>query len=69
MKKFKRAKHVFLKQNDIDHCINNGLDITYLYDEMDSKYSGDIGKEPKKYYVPKGTKRGRPKQSNNEQEQ
>jgi hypothetical protein len=33
---------------------------------MASKYGGDVEKEPKKYYIPTGAKRGRPKKENNE---
>jgi hypothetical protein len=69
VKTFKKAKHVYLKQSKVDYCVNNNLDIMYLYEEMESKYSGDIGNK-KKYYTPTGKKRGRqPKQNNNEQEQ
>jgi hypothetical protein len=69
-KKFKSGKHIYLKQSEIDYCVNNDLDVGYLYDEMDSKYSGDIGKPPRKYYTPTGKPRGRrPKQKENEQEQ
>ena len=67
-KKFKRAKHSYLKQSQIDYCVNNDLDVTYLYDEMDSKYKGGVT-DKKNYYVPRGTPRGRPKENNNEQEQ
>ena len=61
--------HTLLSSEDINYCINNGLDIMYLYNEMASKYSGDIGKPPKQYYIPTGKKRGRSKIDNNEQEQ
>jgi hypothetical protein len=67
-KKFKSGKHAYLKQSQIDHCINNGLDVTYLYDEMDAKYKGGIA-EKKQYYKPRGTSKGRPKKNTNEQEQ
>ena len=69
IKKFKSAKHSYLKQSDIDYCLNNDLDIVYLYTEMASKYSGDVDKEPKKYYIPTGKPKGRRKKDNNEQEQ
>lgn len=59
--------HSLLPQENIDYCINNGLDIEYLYDEVLSKYGG-IEKEKKQYYVPTGVPRGRPKKYNNEQE-
>jgi hypothetical protein len=64
VKKFKSAKHVLLKQKDVDHCINNNMDVMYLYDELLSKYGGfdDVEKPKKQYYVPTGAKRGRPKQ-------
>jgi hypothetical protein len=65
-KKFKSGKHIYLKQSEIDHCVNNDLDIGYLYDEMGSKYSGDIGKPPKKYYIPTGKPKGRRKKEDNE---
>lgn len=61
--------HTLLSSEDINYCINNGLDIMYLYDEMASKYNGDVEKEPKKYYTPTGKPRGRRKKDNNEQEQ
>ena len=67
-KKFKSAKHSYLKQSQIDHCVNNGLDVLYLYDEMDAKYKGGIT-EKKSYYTPRGTSKGRPKKNTNEQEQ
>jgi len=68
-KTFQSAKHIFLKQSQIDHCINNGMDIMYLYDELLSKY-GRLEDKPKKtYYTPRGRKKGRPKQNKNEQEQ
>lgn len=70
-KTFQSAKHIYLKQSEIDHCINNGMDIMYLYDELLSKY-GRLEKEEKpvkKYYIPKGGKKGRPKKDNNEQKQ
>ena len=60
--------HSLLPQEDINYCINNGIDMWYLYEEMASKYSGDIGNPPKQYYIPTGGKRGRPKKDNNEQE-
>jgi hypothetical protein len=60
--------HSLIDQKDIDYCLNNDLDIVYLYTEMASKYGGDVEKEPKKYYTPTGVKRGRPKKDNNEQE-
>ena len=70
VKTFKKAKHVYLKQSQIDYCVNNNLDVMYLYEEMESKYSGNIGAHyKKKYYIPTGKKRGRPKQEDNEQEQ
>ena len=71
VKTFKSGKHAYLKQSQIDHCINNGMDIWYLYDELLSKYGGldDIDKPKKVYYTPRGTPRGRPKKDNNEQEQ
>jgi hypothetical protein len=68
-KTFKRSKHVLLKQSDIDHCVNNGMDVMYLYDELLSKYGGLEDKPKKQYYVPRGGKRGRPKDNKNEQEQ
>ena len=67
-KKRTSSLHTLLNQKDIDYCINNGIDMWYLYEEMASKYSGDIGKPPKQYYIPTGGKRGRPKKDNNEQE-
>lgn len=67
IKKFKRSKHVLLNQSKIDYCINNGLDIMYLYEELDKKFNGLVEKEPKKYYQPNGNKRGRPKKEDNEQ--
>jgi len=69
VKKFKRSKHVLLKQSDIDHCVNNNMDVMYLYDKLLSKYGNDIDKPKKKYYVSNGGKRGRPKKNTNEQEQ
>ena len=69
VKKFKRSKHVLLKQSDIDHCVNNGINVMYLYDELLSKYGNDVDKPKKKYYVSNGGKRGRPKKNTNEQEQ
>lgn len=71
-KPFQSAKHIYLKQNQIDHCINNGMDIMYLYDELLSKYGRLEEKEEKpikKYYTPRGTPRGRPKKNKDEQEQ
>ena len=68
VKKRTSTLHSLLDQEDINHRINNGLDIAYLYTQMASKYSGDIGKPPKQYYIPTGGKRGRPKKDNNEQE-
>ena len=68
-KERKSTLHSLLSSEDINYCINNGLDIMYLYDEMASKYSGDIGKPPKRYYTPTGKPRGRRKKDNNEQEQ
>ena len=68
-KKRTSSLHTLLDQEDINHRINNGLDIAYLYTQMASKYNGDVEKEPKKYYTPTGGKRGRPKKDNNEQEQ
>lgn len=59
--------HSLLSQEDIDYCVNNNLDIEYLYNELYSKYGG--AHEKKQYYVPTGKKRGRPKIDNNEQEQ
>ena len=67
-KTFQRSKHVLLKQSDIDHCVNNGLDVTYLYDEMDSKWGGKETVK-KSYYIPRGNPKGRPKKDINEQEQ
>lgn len=61
--------HSFLNQNDVDYLLNNNMDIVYLYDEMASKYNGNVDKSSKKNYKPSGNKRGRPKQDNNEQEQ
>ena len=61
--------HSLLPQEDIDYCINNNLDIGYLYTEMASKYNGNVVKEKKQYYIPNGKPRGRPKKDNNEQEQ
>lgn len=52
--------HSLLPQETIDHCINNNLDIEYLYNELLSKYGG-VEKEKKQYYIPTGVKRGRPK--------
>jgi len=69
VKKFKRGKHAYLKQSQIDHYLNNGMDVMYLYDELLSKYGGRMGNEKKSYYVPKGGKQGRPKKNTNEQEQ
>ncbi len=69
VKTFKRSKHVLLKQSQVDHCINNGMDVMYLYDELLSKYGNDVDKPKKNYYVPTGGKRGRPKHNENEQEQ
>jgi hypothetical protein len=43
----------------------------YLYDELLSKYGRLEEKEEKpikKYYVPRGTPRGRPKQNKNEEQ-
>ena len=60
--------HSLIDQKDIDYCLNNDLDIAYLYTEMASKYSGDVEKEKKQYYIPTGVPRGRPKKDNNEQE-
>ena len=66
---FQRAKHIYLKQNQIDHHLNNNMPIDYLYDELLSKY-GRLEDKPKKtYYTPRGRKKGRPKQNKNEQEQ
>ena len=59
--------HSLLSQEDIDYCVNNNLDIEYLYNELYSKYGGVH--EKKQYYVPTGKKRGKPKKDNNEQEQ
>jgi hypothetical protein len=67
-KKFQSGKHAYLKQSEIDHCINNGMNIWYLYDEMDAKYKGGVT-EKKQYYIPRGTPKGRPKKNTNEQEQ
>jgi hypothetical protein len=67
---FQSAKHLMLKQSEVDHCVNNGISVEYLYNELLSKYGG-IDKEEKpikKYYTPRGTPRGRPKKDNNEQE-
>ena len=58
--------HSLLPQEDINYCINNNLDIEYLYNELYSKYGG--AHEKKQYYVPTGVPRGRPKKYNNEQE-
>ena len=69
VKRFKSGLHSFLDQKEIDYCINNDLDVGYLYDEMASKYGGDVDKPLKEYYKPNGNKRGRPKQQDNEQEQ
>lgn len=66
LKRFKRSKHVLLKQSEIDHCVNNDLDFMYLYDELLSKYNGNIGGDKKEYYQPNGNKRGRPKKDKNE---
>ena len=68
VKRFQRSKHVLLKQNEIDHCVNNGIDVTYLYDEMDAKWGGKE-KVKKSYYIPRNTPKGRPKKDINEQEQ
>ena len=67
-KKRESSLHSLLPQEDIDYCINNNIDITYLHDEVISKYGGEE-KERKQYYIPTGKKRGRPKKNNNEQEQ
>ena len=67
-KKFKSGKHAYLKQSEIDYCVNNGMDVMYLYNEMDTKYKGGVT-EKKSYYVPRGTPKGRPKKNTNEQEQ
>ena len=69
VKKFQSSKHVLLKQSQVDHCVNNGMDVMYLYDELLSKYGGYEEKPKKTYYVKTGKKRGRPKENNNEQEQ
>ena len=69
VKKRTSTLHSLLNQEDINYCLNNGLDIGYLYTEMASKYNGDVEKEPKKYYTPTGKPRGRRKKDNNEQEQ
>ena len=68
-KERKSTLHSLLSSEDINHCLNNNLDIAYLYTEMSSKYGGDVEKEPKKYYTPTGKPRGRRKKDNNEQEQ
>ena len=68
-KKFQSGKHAYLKQSEVEHCLNNNMDIEYLYTELLSKYGGLEDKPKKQYYVPRGGKRGRPKQNNNEQEQ
>lgn len=68
-KKRTSSLHSLLPQEVIDHCINNNLDIEYLYDELLSKYGRNLDKEPKKYYIPTGKPRGRAKKDNNEQEQ
>lgn len=60
------SMHSLLPQEAIDYCINNNLDIEYLYNELYSKYGG--AHEKKQYYTPTGKKRGRPKIDNNEQE-
>jgi hypothetical protein len=67
-KKRESSLHSLLNQEDINHCLNNGLDMMYLYNEMDAKYKGGVT-EKKQYYIPRGTPRGRPKKYNNEQEQ
>ena len=59
--------HSVFDVKDIDHCINNDLDIGYLYTQMGSKYNGDREETPpKQYYIPTGVPRGRPKKENNE---
>ena len=59
-KRKESSLHSLLPQEVIDHCINNNLDIEYLYNELLSKYGG-VEKEKKQYYIPTGAKRGRPK--------
>lgn len=68
IKRKESSLHSLLPQETINHCINNNLDIEYLYEELLSKYNGSLG-EKKSYYVPNGGKRGRPKQNKDEQEQ
>jgi hypothetical protein len=65
-KKRTSTLHSLIDQKDIDYCLNNDLDIAYLYTEMASKYGGDVEKEKKQYYIPTGAKRGRPKKEDNE---